>query len=277
MLETEGAELLIVKFTFNIKTTTPIVATNYTGHITNAIAKKLLAVEEPLQHLISVTPIYDKAKNRYIIENPVALPPGQYRFSVTCPPSDIRAAVSLARPTTVEIEGQPCKVESIELSTVDLQTLRAPPYPQRFELEFNTPTLFGKKPASRLAGMAVYELLPTPCYLFGSLSNLWNKIVRQELRTDTREYVDWVSKHIHVAPPIQIRSRTVRLGGSREIPGFMGRAAFISTNTKTVNHVYTLILARLSEHVGAGKGRRLGFGMARYREEIQTDLGKMQP
>lgn len=266
VLEAVGSRLLIMCFRYRIRVTTPITVTNYTGHITNAIAKKMLSMDEPLPHLISVTPLADLSSGTYFIDSPLPLPPGTYGFTVACPSTSLQAAFKLAEQPQIEIEGVKCQVEGIELLPVNIETFRTPDYPEYFTLQFITPTRMGKLALSAKAGWAVYELLPTPTHVFGTLASLWNKITPAENNIAVDDYVEWVRAHVLIVPPFNIRSRSVRLGGGRKIPGFIGKVTYTSTQPNSYEHAVTVILARLSQFTGVGLGRRLGLGVAKYSE-----------
>ncbi|MEM0205115.1 MAG: CRISPR system precrRNA processing endoribonuclease RAMP protein Cas6 [Nitrososphaerota archaeon] len=263
-LETEGHKSVMIRLSYKLRVSTPITVTNYSGHITNAIAKRFLSMNDPLPHLISVTPLMNLTMSRYLIDSPILLPIGTYGFTVTCPTSNLQAVIKLAGQSHIEIEGIKCQVEGIELQPIDIHALRSPEYPEYFSLQFLTPTRMGKLAISAKAGKAIYELLPIPTYVFGSLASIWNKIVPAENAIEIDKYVEWIRSHMIIVPPFNLRSQTVRLGGGRRIPGFVGKVTYTSIKPNSYEHAVTVILARLSQFTGVGLGRRLGLGVTRY-------------
>ena len=267
LLEAEHSKPFLLRFRYRIRVPTPITLTNYSGHITNAIAKKMLQTENPLQHLIQVTPLADPTEQRYIVKAPTALPPGIYSFTITTPFKEINEIAKLVQHSHVEVEGIKCPVESVEFQPISLENLTSNNYPEFFYLVFRTPTRMGKKPMSIIAGKTIYELLPTPTYVFGTIAATWNRIAPEEkMKINIEKYLEWVRSHVIIVPRYKLMTYTVRLGGKREIPGFIGRIGYSSTKPKSYEHAITVILARLSHYIGTGVGRRLGLGVTRYQE-----------
>jgi len=275
LLEAEHSKPLLLRFRYRIRAPAPITLTNYSGHITNAIAKRMLQTENPLQHLVQVSPLAYLNEQRYIVKAPTALPPRIYSFTITTPFKEIQEIVKLVQHSHVEIEGIRCPVESVEFQPISLENLTSNNYPEFFYLVFRTPTRMGKKPLSIVAGKTVYALLPTPTYVFGTLAATWNKIAPEEkMKININEYLEWVRSHVIVIPRYKLMTYTIRLGGKREIPGFVGRIGYSSTKPKSYEHAVTVILARLSQYTGVGVGRRLGLGVAEYRETGEIKGGE---
>jgi len=275
ILEVERSGPFLLRFRYRVRVPTPVTLTNYSGHITNAVIKKMLQVDDPLQYLVQVTPLADEAEERYILKAPTAIPPGFYRFTVTTPFREINQITRLVQQTHVELEGVKCQVDGVEFQPIGIQNLASDDYPEFFYLIFRTPTRMGKKPLSLMAGRTVYELLPTPNYVFGTLAAIWNRIVPDEkMKIDVRKYLEWVRSHVIVVPQYKLMTYTVRLGGQREIPGFVGRIGYSSIKPKSYEHAITVILARLSHYTGTGVGRRLGLGVTVYREHISQLKGR---
>jgi len=269
VLEVERSEPFLLRFRYKVRVPTPLTLTNYSGHITNAVVKKMLQVDDPLQHLVQVTPLADGFEERYIVKAPTAIPPGFYSFTVTTPFKEINQITGLVQQTHVELEGVKCQVEGVEFQPIGIQNLVSDAYPEFFYLIFRTPTRMGKKPLSLMAGKTVYELLPTPNYVFGTLAAIWNRVVPgEEMKIDVRKYLEWVRSHVIVVPQYRLMTYTVRLGGQREIPGFVGKIGYSSIKPRSYEHAITVILARLSHYTGTGVGRRLGLGVTAYREHI---------
>lgn len=278
ILEAEHNKPILLKFRYRIRVPTPIILTNYSGHITNAIAKKMLQTDNPLSHLIQVTPLANADEQKYIIKAPTALPPRIYSFTVTTPFKEIHEITKLVQHSHLEIEGIKCPLEGVEFQPITLENLTTSSntYPEFFYITFRTPTRMGKKPLSIIAGKTVYELLPTPIYIFGTLAAIWNTIVPEEkMKINIPKYLEWVRSHVIVVPKYKLMTYTVRLGGKREIPGFIGKIGYSSTKPKTYEHAITVVLARLSQYTGIGVGRRLGLGVAKYQEtgEIKRKQG----
>lgn len=267
--ETETPTPLAIKFSYRIRVETPIILTNFSGHITNAVAKRMLMSEDPLRHLIQVSPIFVGREEKYIFTSPTPLPPGQYGFTITTPLKETDKILPLLQQTQIELEGIKCRIEQVEFQPVTLQSLRSNGYPKNFQLIFRTPTIFGKKPLSIMAGEKIYELLPTPVYVFGTLASTWNRLVRDDnLKIDIKKYVERIRSHMIVIPPIKLSTFTVRLGGKRSIPGFIGRAGYTSIRPDSYEHLMTVLLARLSTFTGVGVDRKLGFGVTSYQESM---------
>ncbi|MEM3095971.1 MAG: CRISPR system precrRNA processing endoribonuclease RAMP protein Cas6 [Nitrososphaerota archaeon] len=258
--------MISVKLRLSLDVVKPIVLTNFSGHIVNAIVKRVLGVDDPARYFVSITPFLRQDRDEYLLSSPTPLERGVYRFAVAFPASRSDVALKFVQAASLEIEGVPTRVSEVALSGVDVEQLRRPPYPSSFMLEFLTPTHFGRRVPSRIVGKSLHELLPTPNYVFGSLAAVWNGLVDKDLKVDIREYVKWVKAWVHVSPPFKVWSWTVRLGGRREIPGFMGHASFSVFDEKSENHVFTVMLARLAEYVGVGSRRRLGMGVTAYHE-----------
>lgn len=263
---------LVGKLRLRLDVAKPIILTNFSGHIVNAIVKRILGIEDPTGYFVSVTPIYRQDRDEYLLSSPMLLEEGLYEFAVTFPSSRPDVVLKTTQVAGLEIEGVPTRVSEVSVSSVSVEQLRSAPFPNVFKLEFLTPTRFGKKVPSRIVGKSVYELLPSPNYVFGSLAAVWNSLVDEDMRCDVKEYVKWVRARVHVSPPFQVWSWTVRLGGKREIPGFMGQVSFSVFDQKSENHMFTVMLARLADYVGVGSQRRLGMGVTAYHEAEAAKL-----
>ena len=267
ILERAGNRPLLLRFKYRIRVSNPITLTNYSGWITNTIAKKMLSINNISPHLIQVSPLATRNMQRYITKSPYPLTLGVYEFIVTTYFKDPLLLTRLVKHSYVEIENERCSIEGVEFQPIILENLRYGKYPECFYLIFRTPTRMGKKLTSIIAGKMIYELLPTPTYIFGTLATIWNKIADDtEMKIDVKKYVEWVKKHVIITPPYKLKSYTIRLKDEKEISGFVGKIGYRSAKPETYEHAITIILARLSQYTGIGLGRKLGMGITKYIE-----------
>lgn len=261
----------IFQVEFDLSIPGPIVLTTFSGHVVNAIVKKILSAEaeDPTRLFMSSSPLYDRLKGRYVLNSGTAtLMPGPYSFRVAT--TEPNAVQQLAMADSVEIEGTRSPVHRIAVTRRSLDALAKEPYPRRVEIEFLTPTNWRKPP--KIGRGVAFELQVVPKTMFGNLAKTWNGIAgREELGED---FLNWVESYVHTAVPFELKSKVVALGRKREIPGLVGRACLELMIPKSSEAHYfrvtAVALLRMAELVQMGAHRRLGFGVVSIKEQVSA-------
>jgi len=152
-----------------------------------------------------------------------------------------------------------CELDHIIARKHDYEELGSRTVGLRIGITFRTPTLFN------IRGREFAYLYPDPIRVIGNLLNIWNKFSPRDLKMQSDEIIDWVSRSIKTKS-YKLLTREVTIEGAK-ITGFKGKVEWIILNDQELVNISALM--SLAEFSNIGSKRTYGLGVVKV-----TDLLK---